>query len=115
MSEAEELRLNIRINELETITEALPKCWRLNDGGELVQDVAVVPHHIIYVMTDGEIDRYVVRELRKPFSQRHARYAHWLTLVGYPLGSIAALTERHEEPCNCYDSHEAAESALNQG
>ncbi len=32
-----------RIDELEAIVEKLPKCWRLNDVGELVQDVPVYP------------------------------------------------------------------------
>ncbi len=43
------------IGQLRSIVAKLPKCWRLNDAGELVQDCPVVPGMILWLPTDSEI------------------------------------------------------------
>ena len=44
------------IRELLTIVEKLPKCWRLNEAGELVQDVPVGgTDSVCWIADDGEV------------------------------------------------------------
>ena len=40
--------LREEVKRLQAIVDKLPKCWRLNEAGELVQDVPVVPGMILY-------------------------------------------------------------------
>ena len=38
------------IERLRAIVDKQPKCWRLNEQGELVQDVAIMPGMEVYVL-----------------------------------------------------------------
>ncbi len=44
-----------KLNGLQAIVAKLPKCWRLNEAGELVQDVSVVPGMTIWLEQKGEV------------------------------------------------------------
>ena len=39
----------VAVERLQAIVDKLPKCWRLNDAGELVQDCPVVPGMKVWV------------------------------------------------------------------
>jgi hypothetical protein len=43
------------IERLRTIVDRLPKCWRLNESGELVQDVPMVPGLRVWIKFGGKI------------------------------------------------------------
>ncbi len=49
-SETETERVNIRAerDELQAIVAKLPKCWRLDEAGKLVQDCVVLPKMILW-------------------------------------------------------------------
>ena len=49
--------LEDRIAELQEIVAKLPKCWRLNEDGELVQDVPVAPGMPLFVSFAGLVPR----------------------------------------------------------
>ena len=49
--------LEQEIDRLQAIVDKLPKCWRLNENGELMQDCAVVLEDTIY---DGNGHSYEV-------------------------------------------------------
>ena len=41
-----------RMMELQAVVDKLPKCWRLNDEGKLVQDVPVTPGMRLWEIAD---------------------------------------------------------------
>ncbi len=45
---------------LQAIVDKLPKCWRLDDSGKLVQDVSVVPGMELFILPTGGGDVFSV-------------------------------------------------------
>ena len=48
---------------VEAVVKQLPKCWRLNEAGERVQDVPVVPKGKVYGYMYGHIEAWRVRHI----------------------------------------------------
>ena len=55
---------NDRAGRLQAIVGKLPKCWRLDEAGELVQDVPVVPGMKLWVLWDNEVHEFVAVTVR---------------------------------------------------
>ncbi len=83
------------IDRLQSIVDKLPKCWRLNKHGKLVQDVPIILHGKVWVRarTNEEWGQYVV----------DAVHADGMIAVRVGYG----LWERFAS--DCYSTREAAE------
>ena len=51
---AAERRSEAELTRLQGVVDKLPKCWRLNDAGKLVQDVPVVPGMVLWFWDDAD-------------------------------------------------------------
>ncbi len=88
-----------KIERLQAIVDRLPKCWRLNDAGELVQDVPVVPGMIVWrVWSASEYLPCSISKLHYPA----------------PVGPSAIMDSNlnNHPAADCYSTIEAAEAAL---
>lgn len=47
---------SVEIERLQVIVNNVPKCWRLNEAGKLVQDVSVVPKMVVWVSVTHKWD-----------------------------------------------------------
>jgi hypothetical protein len=48
-------RVALDRDRLQAVINRLPKCWRLNESGELVQDVPMVPGLRVWIKFGGKI------------------------------------------------------------
>jgi len=60
-----------RIEDLQATIDQLPKCWRLNEVGELVQDVPVTPGMVVSVWYEGRLFTNWVRWVESGFITIH--------------------------------------------
>lgn len=51
------------LKRLQAIVDKLPKCWRLNEEGKLVQDVPVLPNMMVWVWLDGELEQRIIENI----------------------------------------------------
>ena len=86
------------IESLQAVIAALPKCWRLNDAGERVQDVPVVPGMHIWFMWCGIPTEWDVTGVHD------GRY-HYLNLSHATHGSV------YRSAVSCYSTEAAARAA----
>jgi hypothetical protein len=88
--------LATEVERLQAIVAKLPKCWRLNDAGQLVQDVPMVPNMGVFVQSR-----------RSPASPRY----HVLRVFGNGV-SVSCFPGEPKDviPEDCYDTREAAEA-----
>ena len=96
-----------RDNEIRRLTEMiikLPKCWRLDDGGVLVQDVVVMPGMVLWSPGIGGLERIEVVSLEYPGSEWPATVLKDMDGGGKPDKYKWAVR-------NCYTTREAAEAA----
>ena len=82
-------------DELRAIVDKLPKCWRLNERGELLQDVPVVPGMEVWFWLNDEA--ILVHQKAVQFVEDNQQSI--MTSYGW-------LNVRH-----CYSTREAAEAA----
>lgn len=95
-----------QIRNLKAIVDGLPKCWRLNDAGELVQDAPVTPGMIVYHIF-GEGIQQSTKEARycqdwRPDSSK-GEHVH-LAVFGIGFGVGVPVSD-------CYSTREAAQAA----
>ena len=62
--------LKAKIERLLAIVDKMPKCWRLNETGELVQDVPIVPM-TIWIRYAGEAGVQETTVRRISWGERH--------------------------------------------
>ena len=92
------------INRLTEMIDKLPKCWRLADNGELVQDVVVIPGMVLWYCGIGGLTRIEVLSLDNVESAWPA------TVMRSECHQDQPNTYRWAVR-NCYTTREAAEAA----
>ena len=73
--------LTERVRVLEEVMDKLPKCWRLDENGELVQDHPIVPGGTYYERRNGHIGEMQGLVMSPPDDDGYAS-AHWRTGAG---------------------------------
>jgi hypothetical protein len=90
------------INRLTEMIDKLPKCWRLDDNGVLVQDVVVMPGMVLWYCGTGGPERIDVLSLDNVESSWPATVLKGECHQGQPNTYRWAVR-------NCYTTREAAE------
>ena len=109
------------IERLQTIVDPLPKCWRLNDVGVLVQDVSVVPEMKVWLRVMS-IDspkscrvRYVSADSACVVIGRHGEDDWAFCSSLYSTREAAEAAEQKEDPfiaaARCQAKHRAMKAA----
>ncbi len=87
-------KLEARLETLEETVAKLPKCWRLTDEGELVQDVPVVPGMVLWYWIE-EPTKYLLGS-----TKLHIHYTE----------SFLTEMDGWKHFCDCYSTREAAKA-----
>ena len=97
--------LKAEIKRLQVIVDKLPKCWRLDDDGKLVQDVPVVPGMRVWINKGTRFCEGpgILSESRSMWT---VRYVGTIT-IAIVLKDLSAYVRVSD----CYSTREAAEAA----